>query len=480
MKMDKILVVDDEESVRYSFQRAFGKDYRIITAETGEETLHEIEKSPPALAFLDIRMPKPSGMEVLKAVRELYPKLPVIMMTAYSDVDTAIQAMKLGAFEYVTKPFENVEIEQLIQKALKSSQTIKDSVPFRQETNTGCDGDGACSWKGSRSGIVGSSRAMHEIYKTIGRVAEYDTTVLIQGESGTGKELIARAIHDHSRRRDNPFVAVNCAAIPETLLESELLGYDKGAFSGADSRKVGKFELSNNGTIFLDEIGDMSLMTQAKILRVLQDQTFERLGGTETIKVDVRVLAATNQNLEQAVHEKKFREDLLYRLNAITLFLPPLRERPEDVPELVEYFITRLKREIPSPVQGISSEALNLLKSYSWPGNVRELENVLKKAAVLCKSPVLTKEDFPFLEKAESVLPDVEKFEVELGHFLEIPFKLHQEFRNRLYPKIMELVEKHLVKKALQETGNNQVRAAEILGINRITLRKRIKDFGLK
>jgi DNA-binding NtrC family response regulator len=478
--MDKILVVDDEESVRYSFQRAFGKDYRIITAETGEEALREIEKSPPALVFLDVRMPKQSGMEVLKAIKELYPRLPMIMMTAYSDVNTAIQAMKLGAFEYVTKPFENVEVRQLIQKALESSQTINDSVPFQQGTNGGCDGNGACNGNGSQNEIVGSSRVMHEIYKTIGRVAEYDTTVLIQGESGTGKELIARAIHDHSRRRENPFVAVNCAAIPETLLESELLGYDKGAFSGADSRKVGKFELSNKGTIFLDEIADMPLMTQAKILRVLQDQTFERLGGTETIKVDVRVLAATNQNLEQAVNEKRFRGDLLYRLNAITLFLPPLRERPEDVPELVEYFITRLKQEIPSPVQGISSEALNLLKSYSWPGNVRELENVLKKAVILCKSQVLTKEEFPFLKKAESPLPDLEKFEIELGHLLEVPFKLHQGFRNRLFPKIMGLVERHLVQKALRETGNNQVRSAEILGINRITLRKRIREFGLE
>ncbi len=476
--MDKILVVDDEESVRYSFQRVFGKEYTLITAETGEEALREIEKGPPALVFLDIRMPRRSGMEILTTIKELHPELSVIMMTAYSDVDTAIQAMKLGAFEYVTKPFENVEIRQLIQKVLGSSQTIKDSVPFGQGTNGGCHGNGACN--GNGNGIVGSSRAMHEIYKTIGRVAECDTTVLIQGESGTGKELVARAIHNHSRRRENPFVAVNCAAIPETLLESELLGYDKGAFSGADSRKVGKFELSNKGTIFLDEIADMSLMTQAKILRVLQDQTFERLGGTETIKVDLRILAATNQNLEQAVQEKRFREDLLYRLNAITLSLPPLRERPEDVPELVEYFIARLKKEIPSPVQGISSEALNLFQSYSWPGNVRELENALKKALILCKSPVLTMEDFPFLKKAESPVPDLDKFEVELGHLLEIPFKLHQKCRNRLYPKIMGLVERHLVRKALRETGNNQVRSAEILGINRITLRKRIRDFGLE
>lgn len=467
MKMNKILVVDDEESVRYSFQRAFGSDYHIVTAGTGEEALSEIERSSPELIFLDVRMPKMSGLEVLMRIKVDHPKLPVILMTAYSDTDTAIEAMKLGAFDYVPKPFENREIRQLIEKGLEAYQMVKDTILFQRETEE----------RGDK--IIGSSRVMHEIYKMIGRVAESDTTVLIQGESGTGKELVARAIHNHGRRKEKPFLAVNCAAIPEALLESELFGYEKGAFSGADSRKIGKFEQSSTGTIFLDEIGDMSLMTQSKILRVLQDQTFERLGGKEMIKVDIRVLAATNQNLEKAVQEKRFREDLFYRLNVVTLFLPPLRERVEDIPELVEYFISRFKREVPSSVQGISPEVLRLFKSYSWPGNVRELENVLKKAFILSKSAVLTREDFPFLKGLEpqSVL---KRFENELSLLLEIPFQIKDQLKGEFYQKIIELVERHLIEKTLREVGNNQVKAAELLGINRITLRKRIRDFGLE
>ena len=465
--MDKILVVDDEDSVRYSFQRAFGSDYHIVTAETGEDALSEIEKNSPGLVFLDVRMPRMSGLEILRRIKEHYPKLPVILMTGYSDTDTAIEAMKLGAFDYIPKPFENQEIRQLIEKGLDAYQMIEDTVLFTGET------------RGREDKIIGSSRVMHEIYKTIGRVAESDTTVLIEGESGTGKELVARAIHNHSQRMGKPFLAVNCAAIPESLLESELFGYEKGAFSGAESRKTGKFEQSSTGTILLDEIGDTSLMAQSKILRVLQEQTIERLGGKETIKVDIRVLAATNQNLGKAVQEKRFREDLFYRLNVVTLFLPPLRERIEDIPELVEYFISRFKKEVSSSVKGISPEVLRLFKSYSWPGNVRELENILKKAFILCKSAVLTREDFPFLKDLEP-RSDLERFEKELSLLLEIPFQIKDQLKGEFHQKIIELVERHLIEKTLREVGNNQVKAAELLGINRITLRKRIKDFGLE
>lgn len=466
--MNRILVVDDEDGVRYSFKRAFGSSYDITTAETGQEALHEIERSSPEVIFLDIRMPELSGLEVLRRIKEYFPKLPVIIMTAYDDTDTAIEAMKLGAFDYIPKPFENPEIRRLIEKGLEAYRMMKDTILFQGEPG------------GRENEIIGSSRVMREIYKTIGRVAESDTTVLIQGESGTGKELVARAIHHHSRRKEKPFLAVNCAAIPEPLLESELFGYEKGAFSGADSRKIGKFEQSHTGTIFLDEIGDMSLFTQAKILRVLQDQTFERLGGKETVKVYIRILAATNQNLEKAVHEKRFREDLFYRLNVVILSLPPLRERSEDIHELVEYFINRLKREVPSSVQGISPEVLRRFKSYSWPGNVRELENVLKKAIILCKSAVLTLEDFPFLEGLKPAVSDLERFEKELSLVLEIPFQVKDQLRDGIYPKVIELVEKYLIQNTLREVGNNQVKAAELLGINRITLRKRIKDFNLE
>ena len=466
--MNRILVVDDEEGVRYSFKRAFGSIYDVMTAETGQEALHEIERSSPEVIFLDIRMPELSGLEVLRRIKENFPKLPVIIMTAYDDTDTAIEAMKFGAFDYIPKPFENPEVRRLIEKGLEAYRMMKDTILFQEEPG------------GRENEIIGSSRVMREIYKTIGRVAESDTTVLIQGESGTGKELVARAIHHHSRRREKPFLAFNCAAIPEPLLESELFGYEKGAFSGADSRKIGKFEQGHTGTIFLDEIGDMSLFTQAKILRVLQDQTFERLGGKETIKADIRILAATNQNLEKAVHEKRFREDLFYRLNVVILSLPPLRERSEDIHELVEYFTNRLKREVPSSVQGISPEVLRRFKSYSWPGNVRELENVLKKAIILCKSAVLTLEDFPFLEGLKPAVSDLERFEKELSLLLEIPFQVKDQLRDGFYQKIIELVERQLIQKTLREVGNNQVKAAELLGINRMTLRKRIKDFGLE
>ena len=465
--MNRILVVDDEQSVRYSFQRAFGGDYHIVTAETGRGALSEIERSSPEVIFLDVRMPRMSGLEVLMRIKQDHPKLPVILMTAYSDTDTAIEAMKLGAFDYVLKPFENREIRQLIEKGLEAYRMVKDTILFKRETAE------------IKEKIIGSSRAMHEIYKTIGRVAESDTTVLIQGESGTGKELVARAIHHHSQRKEGPFVAVNCAAIPESLLESELFGYEKGAFSGANSRKIGKFEQSSTGTIFLDEIGDMSLMTQSKILRVLQDQTFERLGGKETVRVDIRILAATNQNLDRAVKEKRFREDLFYRLNVVTLYLPPLKERLEDIPELVEYFISRLRQEGSSSVRGISPEVLGLLKGYGWPGNVRELENVLKKAFILSKSAVLTKEDFPLLKDVEPH-SDLERFEKELSRLLDIPFRMKDQLKGEIHQKIIELVEKRLIEKTLREVGNNQVKAAELLGINRITLRRRIKDFGLE
>ncbi len=467
--MNRILVVDDEEGVRYSFKRAFGSIYEVMTAETGQEALQEIERSSPEVIFLDIRMPELSGLEVLRRIKGYFPKLPVIIMTAYGDTDTAIEAMKLGAFDYIPKPFENPEIRRLIEKGLEVYRMMKDTILFQEELG------------GRENEIIGSSRVMREIYKTIGRVAESDTTVLIQGESGTGKDLVARAIHHHSRRKEKPFLAVNCAAIPEPLLESELFGYEKGAFSGADSRKIGKFEQSHTGTIFLDEIGDMSLFTQAKILRVLQNQRFERLGGKETFKVDIRILAATNQNLEKAVHEKRFREDLFYRLNVVTLSLPPLRERSEDIHELVECFINRLKRDVPSSIiHGISPEVLRRFKSYSWPGNVRELENVLKKAIILCKSAVLTLEDFPFLGGLEPFVSDLKRFEKELCLLLEIPFQIKDQLRDGIYPKVIELVEKYLIQKTLREVGNNQVKAAELLGINRITLRKRIKDFNLE
>src|SRR6516162_6792591 len=378
--MSKLLLIDDETDVQYSFQRIFDSpEIELSTASSGEEGLKLIPKIKPDLVIMDVRMEGMSGLETLKRMRQMDSKLLVILMTAYGTTQTAIEAMKLGAYDYLLKPFDVPRLRELIEQALKAARDMREVVSYQPLLES----------EDYELGIVGRSEPMQQVFKLIGQVAASDATALITGESGTGKELVARAIYHHSDRSQQPFLAVNCAAIPEQLLESELFGHERGAFTGATLQRIGKFEQCNKGTIFLDEIGDMTPATQTKILRVLQSGTFERVGGNQPIKVDVRVIAATNKALEQAVAAKQFREDLFYRLNVVRIHIPPLRERREDIPLLVNYFLKRFAKDQPGPPRSIAPGALKALEKYHWPGNVRELENSIRRAYVMAKGDVI-------------------------------------------------------------------------------------------
>src|SRR4030043_1267487 len=370
MRMQTLLIVDDDKSIRYSLKRMMENHYAILTAQNGEEALTRFRENHPDLVIMDIKMPGRSGIEILREMKSIDPKSLVIIMTAYGTTETAIEAMKYGAFDYILKPFPIPQMKGLVGKALALRKLMKGEVTYAPLATP----------EGEGERIVGSSSKMQEIYKMIGQVAPSDVTILLRGESGTGKELIARAIYHHSLRPRQPFLPVNCAAIPDTLLESELFGHEKGAFTGATSRRIGKLEQGQRGTIFLDEIGDMSLSIQAKLLRVLQEKRFERLGGTETVRVDLRLIVATNKDLEEVITTGGFREDLYYRLNVVSIKIPPLRERKEDIPALVSYFIRKFNRELKKGIVGITPSSMEKASSYGWPGNVRQLENVLKRA----------------------------------------------------------------------------------------------------
>src|SRR6266581_1125385 len=381
--MDRLLLIDDEADVQYSFRRIFDSpETELTTASSGEEGLKLIARVRPDLVLMDVRMGGMNGLETLRRIRQTDAKLPVIMMTAYGTTQTAIEAMKLGAYDYLLKPFDVPKLKQLIGDALKAARDMKQVVSYQPLLQS----------EDYALGIIGRSEAMQNVFKLIGQLAGSDATALITGESGTGKELVARAIYHHSRRNGRSFLAINCAAIPENLLESELFGHEKGAFTGANSQRIGKFEQCDQGTIFLDEIGDMSLATQTKILRVLQSGTFERVGGNQPIRVDVRVIAATNKPLEQAVAKREFREDLFYRLNVVRIHIPPLRERKQDIRLLVNYFLKKFATGAP---KSISSDALAALEHYHWPGNVRELENVVRRALVVAKGEAILGSDLP-------------------------------------------------------------------------------------
>ncbi|MEW6616750.1 MAG: sigma-54 dependent transcriptional regulator, partial [Thermodesulfobacteriota bacterium] len=367
--MKRLLIVDDELGTRESLRMVFDKEYDIITAATGEEALRIIERLRPNMVLLDIIMPGMDGLTVLERINEIDKDIIVIMITATKTVKTAVYAMKLGAYDYITKPFDLDEIRLIIKNAL-STQDLKNEVKIlRSEIDKGY----------SFGNIVGNTGIMREIFDTIKQIADSKTTVLIEGESGTGKELVAKAIHFNSNRKGKPFIAINCAGIPEPLIESELFGHEKGAFTNAYGRKLGRFELADSGTLFLDEISELSLATQAKILRFLQERELVRVGGTETISVDVRLIAATNRNLEDSVANGAFREDLYYRIKVVPIHLPPLRERKEDIPLLVNHFLNRIMKEKDAEAKSISSEALDLLIEYNWPGNIRELENIIAR-----------------------------------------------------------------------------------------------------
>lgn len=471
--MQRVLIVDDDPSMRYSLNRLFTADgLGVVTAKSGEEALRFFREEKPDLIIMDIRMPGLSGLDVLKEIKDKDPKALVILMTAFGTTETAIEAMKYGAFDYIVKPFAVPQMKRLVSRALEIARLMKKTVSWKAPLEG----------EGEEESIVGSSPAMQQIYKLIGQVAPAEVTVLLRGESGTGKELLARAIYHHSHRADKPFLPVNCAAIPETLLESELFGHEKGAFTGALTRRIGKFEQANGGTIFLDEIGDMTPATQAKILRVIQDGQFERLGGSERISVNVRLIAATNKDLEKAIREGNFRPDLYYRLKVVTIYLPPLRERKEDIPELGRYFLKKFAPQINPFIEDIAPSSLDKLMSYSWPGNVRELENVIKRALVMAKGPILLPEDF-ILEDIGANLAGQAQAELEerLELLMEPVFKELKEFaRVSAQADLISTIEKMLIKKALQETKGNQVQAAILLGINRNTLRAKMERYKIK
>lgn len=475
MGLHRILVADDEESMRWVLSKALRKKgYSVDLAADGNQALRQVREQSYDLVIVDIKMPGMSGLEFLDKARELRPDLLVVVMTAEASMKNAVEAMKRGAYDYITKPFDLEVIDAIIEKVSRARDVSNQVTLLKQELKDRYQVE---------KNIIGNSTAMREVYKTIGKVAGSDITVLIQGESGTGKELIARAIHFNSTRLGKPFVAINCAAIPKDLLESELFGSERGAFTGATERKTGKFEQANHGTIFLDEIGDMPLDLQAKILRVLQEQEITRIGGSQNLSVDVRVVAATNQELQERVRNREFREDLYYRLNVVPINLAPLRERSEDIPALVEYFLERACAELEIPTKQCAPEAMELLCSYSWPGNVRELENTIKRGVILSSDPLLTIADFAGLTNRQETIHAIPQ-EQSLESLVEGKLRssmngIEKLDKGDIYDRVLEQVERPLIRYVLEKTRGNQVRAADVLGINRNTLRKKISELGI-
>jgi two-component system nitrogen regulation response regulator GlnG len=462
--MPTLLVIDDEEPILHFFRRAFpGPDVTLVTAASAAEGVERATLDRPDAVILDIDLPDQPGLEVYRRIHQLVPKVPVIFITGHGTTATAIEAMSLGAYEYLLKPLELDPLCELVARVFEVSRLMRVPVVMAD----GGQADDAPDL------IVGRCASMQEVYKAIGRVAPQDVTVLILGETGTGKEVAARAIYHYSRRSAGPFLAINCAAIPESLLESELFGHEKGAFTGADRRRIGKFEQCHKGTLFLDEIGDMTPLTQTKVLRVLQQQQFERVGGGETIRTDVRVIAATNRDLEQLIAAGRFRSDLYNRLKVCTIRLPPLRERDEDLPLLVMHFLRRFGSELGKDTYGITPEAMDELRRHPWPGNVRELQSVLKQALIQTNSPILAPESLaPTITPAAAPRKDP----ADLGRFLDQRLR---EGTEDLYAEWLALTERDLFTRVLRHTGWNQVRAAKTLGINRSTLRAKIASLGV-
>jgi len=465
-----ILVIDDDDQLRQSFQKLLTQEgYRCIGAASGEAGLELLEVESPDLVILDMRLPGMNGLETFKQIHLLEPKLPVIIMTAYGTTETAIEATKMGAFDYVLKPFDIPDILKIIAQGLDAGKFMRSPV----EMDMVPDG-------GFKEAIIGRSQPMQEVYKAIGRVSSTEATVLIRGESGTGKELGARAVYQHSLRKDKPFLVINCVAIPETLLESELFGYEKGAFTGAVHRRIGKIEQANGGTIFLDEIGDMPLSLQGKILRLLEERCVERLGGRETIPVNVRIIAATNRNLEEAISEGRFREDLYYRLKVVTIWLPPLRERPSDIPLLTDYFMARFSRQASVDNPGVTEETKALLSQQFWHGNVRELANTIHKALIFNRGTPLSPEDI-LRAIGQDVHPGgVEDMDDEKGIVQWVRKEMMNRHREDLFDAIMDRAASIVISETLKVTEGNRSQAAKLLGLSRPTLHSKIEKYHLK
>ena len=465
--MPKLLVIDDEPNVLYSIEKALHSDeLEVVGALTGWKGLELVEQQRPDAVILDVRLSDMSGLDVFDRIRRIAPRLPVIIITAYASTETAIEAMKRGAFEYLLKPVDLHQLREVVGRALELSRFRHVPAVFEnEEASEGADL------------IVGQSSAMQEVYKAIGRFAPRDETVLITGESGTGKELVARALFHHSARAGAPFLALNCAAIPETLLESELFGHERGAFTGAERRRIGKFEQAHQGTLFLDEIGDMSAATQAKILRILQEHSFERVGGNETIRNDVRLLAATNKNLEAEVAAGRFRQDLFYRLNVFAIRLPPLRERREDIPYLVEHFSRQFGRTFTGTAHSVTADVQACLQAYDWPGNVRQLQNVLKYALIQAAGGVITLDCLP--EDLRPSAPAVsgatpEARQLDIGAFTT---NLLRAGEPDIYRRVCTEMDRVLLETVMRHAKGNQVQASELLGISRTTLRAKLRPW---
>jgi nitrogen regulation protein NR(I) len=470
--MSHLLLVDDDPAlILDQIEHVFApRGVEITVAETGREGLRQFEQLHPDVVLLDVRLPDLSGLEVFQQIHKTDARTPVVFITATTTAETAIEAVKQGAFDYLFKPVDLEQLTQVVGQALELGRLMRVPAVLADSSSDEIEGDA----------IVGRCPAMREVYKSIGRVADQNVIVLITGESGTGKELVARAIYQHGSRAKSPFLAINCAAIPESLLESELFGHEKGAFTGADRRRIGKFEQCSGGTIFLDEIGDMPLTTQGKMLRLLQDQTFERVGGNETIRTDVRVIAATNRDLKTMSDEGHFRPDLYYRLNVFTIPLPPLRERGEDLPMLMQHYIRRFDRELGREIREVAPEALALLSAYPWPGNIRELQSVLKQALLQASGTVLVPaflpEQLTHSRDDGAAAKRAAAFEGEFEAFIR---RQLEAGAIDLYSGAHERLDRILLPLVLGFTDGNQHQAARLLGIARQTLRQKLRDLGM-
>lgn len=483
--MAHFLVIDDDRTVLRLVEKAFAEtDYQVTTCNTAEKGLPLLVDGQVDVCLLDIMLPEMNGLELARKIRSIDAKLPVIFITSMDDSDTAIEAMKMGAYEFITKPLDIQQVQDLTEKALHARRIMQSPVTFEQ-TPEGGFGDG------TGDQLVGKSPEMVEVYKQIGRVAAQQVPVLIRGESGTGKELIARAIYQHSHRKEECYLAVNCAALSETLLESELFGHEKGAFTGADRRHIGKFEQCNDGTIFLDEIGDMSPLLQSKTLRLLQEQKFERVGGSKTIETDTRLISATNRDLEQMIEDNEFRLDVYHRINAFEIHLPPLRKRGEDIDLLVNHFVRQLSKKLGRKVEGVSPEAMKIIREYSWPGNVRELQSVIRRSMLMATGPVIVPENLSIefdtpttgtVGNAATAGSDGRRQTIQSDPGDNISAFVQQRIEagsNEIYAESLAAMESVLIRKILIHTSGNQSKAAELLGITRGSLRTKIRSLNI-
>lgn len=467
--MNSILVIDDDDQLRISFCKLLREEnYSVIGAASGEAGIEIVKQNPLDLVVLDMRLPGINGIETFKRIKNIDSKLPVIIVTAFGTTDIAIEATKMGAYDYVLKPFDVPEMLNLITQAIEAGYFMRSPVKVDASPNNQ-----------SGDAIIGQNKLMQDVYKSIGRVSQNDATVLIQGESGTGKELVARAIYQHGLRSEKAFLIINCVAIPETLLESELFGYEKGAFTGASQRHIGKIEQADGGTVFLDEIGDMPLNIQAKILRLLQEKNIERLGGDQTIPVDVRIITATNKNLERAIEDGKFREDLYFRLKVVTIELPPLRNRQEDINSLVSYFIFKFSKELKIDNPGIQKEALTLLNLYGWPGNIRELSNLIQQVLIFNRGAPISSADL------EQIIHKKDKTkltgEVELNSITQwVRQLLNNKSENYRFDDFIDMVSSIVIAEALKITNGNRSQAAKLLNLSRPTLHAKIDKHDIK